>query len=138
MKKLKMIIAVLVISLVLVGTGGAYFYMNSKTTVSAATTKSKPETVVEVTEKDGLTMNLKGRGYIKVNMSVGLTNEKMAEELTTKKAVILDKVIDVFSKEDLATASNISAIQEKLTVEISDLVPEAGITKIYFTQYVMQ
>jgi flagellar FliL protein len=137
--KKKLILILLVV--ILAGAGAAYFFLFSGTSAEAAEPVSSGTYLV----LDPVAVNLAGGGYLKIGLSLELTEEGAAGGhegggLDGSKAT--DLVISTFSQAAPADVTGArDALKEALQQKIVEAYTEDGhelVMGIYYTEYVTQ
>lgn len=94
---------------------------------------------------EGLTVNPETHGegtrYLLVNIGVEAPKEAVLEELSQRDVVIRDTIIKLLSARTVAELSTVetrAALKEEVRDAINAVLQKGQITRIYFTQYVIQ
>ena len=143
-----------VVAVVVAVTGGAaaaYVFfpevnaMITGTTVSDATAPAEPVEYGEFMELAGFMVNpagTEGRRALMVNVGLEGEDEKALEGITRKEVVVRDRILAKLSKltvEELSDYSIRDSIKQDMLVEINRILdPEAPISRLYFTAYILQ
>ena len=138
--KKKLILILLVV--ILAGAGAAYFFLFSGTSAEAAEPVSSGTYLV----LDPVAVNLAGGGYLKIGLSLELTEEGAAggghEGGALDGSKAKDLVIGTFSQADPADVTGArDALKEALQQKIVEAYTEDGhelVMGIYYTEYVTQ
>ena len=139
--------------MILLGLGGGGFVAYSQY-VSLATMgyepapygeeESEPLEYGEFKEMDNLIINptgTDGKRYLMVKLGFESDNPKALEELTTKDIVIRDAIVRYLSAQtvpDLAAIEKRDSLKQDLRKNINKILENGRITRLYFTQYVLQ
>ena len=105
---------------------------------------TEPVEYGEFTELQGLIINpsgTEGRRYLMVNVGLETGNAKVLEELEQKDIVVRDKILQLLSLRTVPELSDIALreeIKEQLLTEVNSVLEEDRVTRLYFTQYVLQ
>ncbi len=93
---------------------------------------------------DTFTVNLKsdsGRRYLKVTMSLELSDPELSHELDAKTPVLRDRIIRILSSKTLEEISSKKG-KQKVSDQIMDIlnamITDGQIKGIYFTEFVIQ
>jgi flagellar protein FliL len=152
--KLLIIIGV-VAALVIGGAGAGYFFFfmgKGKTSHSAEKKEAGGEKKGEKGEgAAGTTKNLEpfivnltdaqGTRYLKAVMQLELSSEELAGEIDEKIAMIRDDVISLLSSksfEDISTEPGKRELKKALLERINRDLKSGQVTRIYFTEFVVQ
>ncbi len=82
-----------------------------------------------------------GRRYLMVNVALESESEKVLEELAEKEVVVRDtilKVLGLRTVDDLAAIEQRPALKEELRGAVNAVLHRGKVTRLYFTQYVLQ
>jgi len=82
-----------------------------------------------------------GRRFIRVKVEIETRDEKSVQELTRNYALVRDHIIAVLrskSAEDVAGDTGMAALARDIAQRLSNLVPSAQITNVYFVEFVVQ
>jgi len=124
-----------------------YFFSSSKGggTASAAPANAAPTTSTtapegDIVKLDATTLNLADGRFLKVGIGLQLKKGVKPEDYTTKSAKALDFAITLFGAKTYAQLSD-PAARAAAKDELSAAVVKAyggEVTKVYFTEFVMQ
>lgn len=142
----------ILIPLILLGGGGGGYLAYSQYVALATIGKGTEETAQEAepveygefTELDNLIVNpagSDGKRFLMVKIGLESEESQTLEEIAQKKIVINDTVLNILSSEtaeELASIENRDAIKEALRNALNEILTEGKITRLYFTQYVLQ
>ena len=148
-------IIILVIPALLIGLGGGYF-LGSKLTAKHYEDKEKKEPQAAQAPKDPTQLvgemykfepflvNLnepKGNRYLKAMVQLELANENIKAELERRQAQMRDVILQLLSSkstQDLQAADGKFRLREELLSRINALLVNGAITRVYFTEFVIQ
>lgn len=117
-------------------------------TAQAATVEGAPEEPAEFgsfAELDGIVVNPRGTGgrrYLMVKVGVEAEGEKTLVRLDELRPVAIDAIIDIMSALEVSELTDMGR-RDSLKVAVRDrfntlLGDDGPVTRIYFTQYVLQ
>lgn len=165
--KLKIVIIVLLV-LIIVGAGGYFgynmFLKNKGTAKTTVKTQQVQQTTVQQTQQgntsqtqsylqqvvskknfalDEILVNLAdedGKRYLKVKINVGYDENKLADELTTKKPLLIDAAITVFRSKKASdiTPKSMDNIKMELLQKMNPLLEKGQLNNIYFSDILVQ
>jgi flagellar basal body-associated protein FliL len=138
-----------VLAALLAGGGGAGFmYMQRPAPAQAAEDAPAEEAPIEYGafyEMDGVVINprgTQGRRFFMVKVGVEAKDEKVIGAFESRSPAAKDALLDFFgalSVEQLGAVSKRDSIKEALRGRLNTILGEDGeLTRIYFTQYVLQ
>lgn len=151
-----MLIIIIVVVGLLVGGGGAVTMMflrggaddgadeQAEQTGDAEAGKAKPNTLGPVVPLDTFVVNLAGAGgrnYLKVDISIELSAEKLSEEITNKLPKIRDTIILVLSTktfEEIKTSQGKVVLKDELLARLNSYLTSGTVQNLYFTSFVIQ
>lgn len=93
---------------------------------------------------DTYTVNLKsdtGRRYLKATLSLELEGKELDKELTSKTAVIRDRIIRILSSktvEEVSSQKGIQKVTEQIMDTLNSMITDGSIKGVYFTEFVIQ
>ncbi len=153
----KLILIVLLIIILLAAGGGAayfFFFKKKKKPPAPSATATSPAAPVSTTgspaapqffyKLDTFIVNLADEGgtrYLKVDMTLALSNKQVEKEIDKKLPVIRDAIITVISNkyyQDIATPAGKLALKREIMARINMLLNTGKVTDIYFTDFVVQ
>ncbi len=162
-KKKLIILLLLVIILLGAGGGAAYFFLFKKKPSPAqqaavpqpvqpaapampAAGVGQPGAVVPqyFYKLDTFIVNLADEGgsrYLKVTMTLALSNKEVEKEIEKKLPVIRDAIITVISNKyykDIATPAGKLALKREIMARVNILLTTGKVVDIYFTDFVVQ
>jgi len=82
-----------------------------------------------------------GSRYLMVNLGFESDEEAVITELEDKEVVVRDKVIKMLSEFTVPELANIDrrdSIKDTLRTSVNQVLQEGQVTRLYFTQYVLQ
>lgn len=103
-----------------------------------------PEEYGEFLEIQGLIVNpagTSGQRYLMVNVGLESDKGKVLEELEMKEIVVRDRVLGLLSRRtvpELADIGQRQAIKDSMRASINEVLEKGRVTRLYFTQYVLQ
>lgn len=116
--------------------------------------KPKPAALSEETRKfkeigvlfplDTFTVNLKsdaGKRYLKSTISLELEGKELGKELTSKIAVIRDRIIKILSSktvEEISSQKGKQKVTEQIMETLNAMITDGSIKGVYFTEFVIQ
>ena len=98
----------------------------------------------EFLEVQGLIVNpagTDGQRYLMLNLGLESNKGSVLEELETKEIVVRDRVLRLLSQrtvEELADIGRRDPLKDELRGAINRVLEEGEVTRLYFTQYVLQ
>ncbi len=98
----------------------------------------------EFLELDNLIINPSGTDgtrYLMVKIAFESGEPAALEELTTKNVVVRDAILRFLQSktvEELSAIDQREVIKEDLRIAMNDILEKGTITRLYFTQYVLQ
>ena len=158
----KIIIIILGILILAVVAGGAFFGYNTFLKDKKSITKSTVQQVVNngqttgtvansldqvVSSKtfqlDEVTVNLADEGgnrYLKVAVYLGFNEKKLTSELTAKKPIVTDAVIQILRTKKAAdiSAKNMNNIKLEIIQKINPMLEKGQLNNVYFTDIIIQ
>jgi flagellar FliL protein len=93
---------------------------------------------------DTFTINLKsdqGRRYLKVAMSLELSDEELSAELSAKGPVIKDRIIRILTSknlEEISSKKGKQKVSEQIIDTLNTMVTDGSVQGLYFTEFVIQ
>ena len=142
----------ILLPLILLGGGGGGYLAYSQY-VSLAAMGHDSEAVQQMAstveygdfmELDNLIVNpagTDGQRYLMVKLGLESNEPKALEEVTSKKVVVRDRVLKILSSQTVEQLSSIQArdtLKEDLLRSVNEILQKGKITRLYFTQYVLQ
>lgn len=150
-KKKGKFLLILLPLILLGGGGGAYLAFSQYPALAAlvyddTAGEEAPEPIEygEFLEIDNLIINpsgTEGKRYLMVKIGFESDNAKTLEEVTAKEVVVRDRILRFLSSrtvEDLAAIERRDAIKDDLRTMVNEVLEKGQITRLYFTQYVLQ
>lgn len=132
-----------VIGLVVVsagGVGGFYFLKTSETPISSA----PPPVMLTIWPMDALVVNLADTGgerYLKLVIQLELSHPAVVQELEQIKPKIRDKILDLLTPKtykELMDLAGKQRLREDIAGRINNILSKGKVTKVYFTDFVVQ
>jgi flagellar FliL protein len=141
----------ILLPLILLGGGGGGYLAYSQY-VTLATLGQETEVVEEEApieygeflELDNLIVNparSDGKRFLMIKIGLESDEPKALDEIVSKKVVIHDTILDLLSAkpvEDLASIERRESIKEEIREALNEILTEGDVTRLYFTQYVLQ
>lgn len=144
-KKSKMMLFVIIGVVVLVvigaGIGGAVFFMGKSSDKKPVSTAPA---IGPTWSMDPLVINLAdnaGDRYLKIVMQLELTTPEVAKELDIIKPKLRDNILDLLSNKaykDLADNIGKQRLRDEIILRGNSMLMQGKITKVYFTDFVIQ
>jgi flagellar FliL protein len=139
------LVVVVALALVVLGGGGAgawWFFLRPGAHAVAEAPKIE-ETVRATVPLGAVVVNLNGesRRYLRVGVSLGISNVKETKAIEEKKAELLDLLIGVLSATEVAALTSEDGraeLKEALLERIRDELALPAVARIYFTEFVIQ
>jgi flagellar FliL protein len=158
------LLLILIILVVLLGVGGgaAYFFLFKKKAPAPQQAAPTPQPIAPPVatapvatsgvpaapqffyKLDTFIVNLADEGgsrYLKVDMTLALSNKEVEKEIEKKLPVIRDAIITVISNKyykDIATPAGKLALKREIMARINILLTKGKVIDIYFTDFVVQ
>ncbi len=82
-----------------------------------------------------------GKRYLMIKIGLESDKAKALEEVTQKEVVVRDvllRTLSVHTVEELADLALRDELKQELRVAINEILEEGEVTRLYFTQYVLQ
>lgn len=121
---------------------GAYLLLYSKDRRDKSLTPK--DQVGVMMELGTFTLNLADKdrdAYIRISITVELSDEKVRQEVEKRLPIIKDAVIDVISSKTssfVKTPEGRESLRLELIKRLNSVLVEGGIRNIYFTEFVVQ
>lgn len=124
-----------------------YARLAAAATVLAGDDEAEPEEPIEYgefLEIQGLIVNPAGTGgqrYLMINLGLESGESKVLEELEAKEVVVRDHVLRLLSRrsvDELADIAQRDPLKDELRTAINGVLEKGEVTRLYFTQYVLQ
>lgn len=139
-----MLVVLVLLILVAVGVGAALYFM--KKPAEAEKKKAAPVTAAigPTWAMESMIVNLADQGgerYVKVSMQFELNSPEVTKELDLVKPKIKDMAIDLLSSKtyaDLADNAGKQRLREELMFKANSIITQGKVTKVYFTEFVIQ
>lgn len=135
------ILILLAVLLVAGGAAGGAFWMVRR---KPAVVQAAPEGTGPLYTIGELVTNLNEpnrRAYIQVEVAVEVQDQKVRKELETRAAQVKNEVLVILrarSMEHVQGAEGMRRLAEDLQARLNSLLPDAGVRKVYFTEFVVQ
>jgi len=139
--------------LVLGAVGGGFFIMYKKLTEidkikasveSTAAPKEEKPVIGPLFALDSFIVNLAdpgGKRYLRVTMQLELKDAKTHEHVTQRLPQVRDCILTVLPTrkvDDLQTVEGKTGLRNELIAKLNELLGAGAVTKIYFTEFVIQ
>lgn len=150
----KTIIIIAAAGLLVLGiVGGGFFIMYKKLSEidkikagieTAAAPKVEQPAIGPVFPLESFIVNLAdpgGKRYLRVTMQLELKDAKMTDEVTQRLPQVRDCILTVLPTrkvDDLQSAEGKTGLRNELISSLNELLGAGSITKIYFTEFVIQ
>jgi flagellar FliL protein len=98
----------------------------------------------EFLEFQGLIINPSdsdGRRYLMVNIGLEATDIAVLDEVGSKEVVIRDRILRLLGQRSVAELASVQlrdTLKEELLTAVNEVLREDGVSRLYFTQYVLQ
>ncbi|MCX7982195.1 MAG: flagellar basal body-associated FliL family protein [Syntrophales bacterium] len=138
------LVILLLLMLVAVGVGAALYFMKQPSEAEKKKTAPVTAAIGPMWTMDSMIVNLADQGgerYIKVSMQFELNSPEVAKELDLVKPKIKDMAIDLLSSKtyaELADNAGKQRLREELMFKANSIITQGKITKVYFTEFVIQ
>lgn len=140
--KLIMLLALALVVILAMGGGGWYFL--SKSAPEETTAKVQQTAIKEVWPMQAFIVNIsdtKEERYLKVVMQLEVSDASVIAELEQIKPRLRDSIIDLLTSKpykDLIDLSGKQRLREDIAGRVNNALSRGKITKVYFTDFVMQ
>jgi flagellar FliL protein len=134
-------IAVAVVLVVAVGAGGGYYFLTKKE--SAAKTVKKPE-VVTIWPMEAFVVNIANAGgdrYLKMIVQLELSEPGAVAELEQIKPRLRDAILDLLATKTIQELMDLTGkqrLREDIAGRVNNVLTQGKITRVYFTEFVLQ
>lgn len=133
----------IIIVIVLVVAAGVAYYMTSSKDTDAQQTSPVQKEIFTPTVKDGsFVTNLKNsRHFIKVSMVIEVANKQILDEFTSKDYVVNDIIISVLSNktdEEAADENFQAKLKNEIIAALNKQFGSGAVISIYFNEFVIQ
>ncbi len=133
--------------------GGGFFLMYKKLSEidklkagieSAAAPKVEQPAIGPVFALESFIVNLAdpgGKRYLRVTMQLELKDAKMNDQVTQRLPQVRDCILTVLPTrkvDDLQTVEGKTGLRSELITKLNELLGPGAVTKIYFTEFVIQ
>ncbi|GAB4165722.1 MAG: flagellar basal body-associated FliL family protein [Geothermobacteraceae bacterium] len=148
-KKLIMIIAIVLV--VLIGGGAAAFMLMGKSEEELAKEKAEQEAAAMASPNVGPMVDIEsfivnilddsGTRYLKAAITLELTDDKVAEEVSQRMPQIRDAIIMLIGNKTFSELQDYQGkmqLRAELTTSLNELMTTGKIKRIYFTDFVVQ
>lgn len=118
--------------------------LNEADAAEAPEEAPEPEEYGEFLEIQGLIVNpagTSGKRYLMVNVGLESDKGKVLEEIEQKEIVVRDRILRLLSHRtvpELADIAQRDTIKNDLRASINEVLEKGRVTRLYFTQYVLQ
>jgi len=138
------VIALLILVLAAIGVGAALFFMQKSAKEEKKQAVTSTAAIGPLWAMESMIVNLADAGgerYLKVAMQFEINSPEVARELEAVKPKIKDMAIDLLSSKnyaDLADNAGKQRLREELMLKANSILTQGKITKVYFTEFVIQ
>jgi flagellar protein FliL len=135
------IIGVVVLVLLGAGVGGTVFFMSKSGDKKAA---AGTPAIGPLWSMDALIVNLadnSGERYLKVVMQLEMTSPEASKEMDIIKPKLRDSIVDLLSNKmykDLADNIGKQRLRDEIMLRGNSMLMQGKISKVYFTEFVIQ
>lgn len=140
---LKWIIIISVVLLLVIGGAGAGYYFLMKAPAKKAVAQVQP-VIGTVYPMEPFIINLQdnqGERYLKLIMQLEISDPLGVKELDLLKPKMRDNILDLLSAKtykELMDVGGKQRLREEIIMRLNSIVTTSKITKIYFTEFVVQ
>lgn len=140
---LKWIIIISIVLILVIGGAGAGYYFFMKAPAKKAPVQSAP-LIGTVYPMDPFIINLQdnqGERYLKLIMQLEISDPLGVKELDLLKPKMRDNILDLLSAKtykELMDVGGKQRLREEIMMRLNSIVTTSKITKIYFTEFVVQ
>lgn len=139
----KLMIVVMVVLSLAIAAGTSYFMLNqlggNGQKSQAKETVNKLGPTYQVGE---FTVNLAGgRRFIRLNLTVEISNEDVIKELKKRKPQVRDTVISILrgkKEKDVNSNSGTRALRQEIRKKVNEFVSNGKVSNVFFTEFVVQ
>jgi len=139
---LKWILIILVL-VILLGAGGAagWYFLGHKGTAKPST---PPPVVLSIWPMDPFIVNIAEAGgdrYLKLVIQLEVSDKGIVTELDQLKPRLRDTILDLLtsrSHKDLVDLSGKQRLREDIAGRVNNILSKGKVTKVYFTDFVIQ
>jgi flagellar FliL protein len=141
-KKGKLLLFLPVVALLL-GGGGGYYQYQKATALPEEEAAEAPVEYGAFTSLPGFIVNPAGSGgrrYLMVDLALEAADEATIEEITSREVVLRDAVVAILAAqtvEELASIADRTALKDSIQSRVNEIL-EGEVSRLYFTQYVLQ
>lgn len=144
---LHIVVMVVVVLVLLVGAGvGTALFIKQKSTAEEKKRSAAQVTAAigPVWSMESIIVNLAdggGERYLKVAMQFEVATPEATKELDLVKPKIQDMVIDLLSSKtyaDLADNAGKQRLREEIILRVNSIFAQGKVTKVYFTEFIIQ
>ncbi|ACV61611.1 flagellar basal body-associated protein FliL [Desulfofarcimen acetoxidans DSM 771] len=139
--KNKLIIIIIAIVVLLASAAGSYYFFVIKAHSSKETKKEEPKPEISTFELGSIVVNLADQGhFLRVSPVLEYEkDEKMAEEVKTRKSEIIDQVITILRKKSVENCSkSLESIKEEIIAAANKSMEEPVFKRLYFVELLVQ
>ncbi|HAJ26351.1 MAG TPA: flagellar basal body protein FliL [Syntrophus sp. (in: bacteria)] len=140
---LKWIIILSVVLVLVIGGGGAGYYFFMKTPAKKVVVQAPP-VIGTVYPMEPFIINLQdnqGERYLKLIMQLEISDPLGVKELDMLKPRMRDNILDLLSAKtykELMDVGGKQRLREEILMRLNSIVSTAKISKVYFTEFVVQ
>ncbi|MHC0038161.1 flagellar basal body-associated FliL family protein [Pseudoneobacillus sp. C159] len=136
--KLKIIILIILAVLLIGGGIGFFLYQSSKDKTEELSADEILETIVET---ETITTNLRTGGFVQLSFKIQTSSKKAKVELEKRDFQVKNVIIKLFSsltEEEINSPEGTVQFEEQMKEQISKLMQEGHVVKIYTTKKMIQ
>lgn len=145
-RSMKKIIIIGVAALVVLGAGtfGALYFLGHMGSAKKAPAQENRPLIGQMWSIDPFIVNLadnQGERYLKVVMQLELADASIAAQLDQLKPKLRDNVMDLLTAKtyaELMEAGGKQRLRDEIALRLNSFLTKGGITKVYFTEFVIQ
>ena len=140
---LKWILIISVVLVLVIGGAGAGYYFFMKPAAKKAAVQAQP-LIGTIYPMEPFIINLQdnqGERYLKLIMQFEISDSLGVKELDMLKPKVRDNILDLLSAKtykELMDVSGKQRLREEIIMRLNSIVTTAKITKVYFTEFVVQ
>jgi flagellar FliL protein len=142
--KMKLIIIIAAALVVLLAAGGGGWYFLSKSPPDKHETKEQKPLVVSVWPMEAFIVNVadsNGDRYLKLVVQLEVSDPSTIAELDQLKPRLRDSILDLLTSKpykDLIDPAGKQRLREDIAGRVNNALTKGKVTKVYFTEFVMQ
>ncbi|SDB99458.1 MULTISPECIES: flagellar basal body-associated FliL family protein [unclassified Candidatus Frackibacter] len=137
-----MVVLMVVLSLV-IAAGTSYFMLKQLGGGIKTTEAKRSVTKLGPTHKVGdFIVNLAGGSrYVRLNLSLEVSNEEVISELKKRKPQVRDAIISILrnkEQDDINSQAGTRDLREEIRKSLNKFIPKGEVTNVFFTEFVVQ